>query len=105
MTKKIKKKSSTFVYKNSPYTKEIQKRINIAEISLGDFAGRMSNDLLKWFSLTAQHWIMLHMVKKGYFRIIRNKEDKRSIFILPSVITIKTFEEFVDRREFLYKKV
>lgn len=139
MIKKIKKKSSTFIYKNSPYTKEIQKRINIAEISLGDFAGRMSNDLLKWFSLTAQHWIMLHMVmlayyknetitknqllkfieksyltsnvyidtaiKRGYFRIIRNQEDKRSIFILPSVVTIKTFEEFLDRREFLYKEV
>ena len=139
MIKKIKKKSSTFTYKNSPYTKEIQKRINIAEISLGDFAGRMSNDLLKWFSLTAQHWIMLHMamlayyknetitknqllkfieksyltsnvyidtaIKRGYFRIIRNQEDKRSIFILPSVVTIKTFEDFVDRREFLYKEV
>ena len=44
-------------------------------------------------------------IRKGYFRIIRNQEDKRSIFILPSVVTIKTFEEFVDRREFLYKEV
>ena len=68
MIKKIKKKSSTFTYINSPYTKEIQKRINIAEISLGDFAGRMSNDLLKWFSLTAQHWIMLHMVMLAYYK-------------------------------------
>ena len=44
-------------------------------------------------------------IKKGYFRIIRNERDKRSIFILPSVITIKTFEEFIDRRDILYKGV
>ena len=39
-----------------------QKRIKLAEISLGDFEGRLANDLLNWFSLTPQHWIMLHMV-------------------------------------------
>ena len=43
--------------------------------------------------------------EKGYFRIIRNERDKRSIFILPSVITIKTFEEFIDRRDILYKGI
>jgi len=42
-------------------------------------------------------------IKKGFFRIIRNEKDKRSIFILPSVITIKTFEGFIDRRDILYK--
>ncbi len=116
-----------------------QKRIQIAEASFGDFTGRLKNDLLNWFSLTPQHWIMLHMVmlayfknqsitknqllkvieksyltsnvyidtaiKKGYFRIIRNNKDKRSIFILPSVITIKTFEEFIDRRDTIYKGI
>ena len=44
-------------------------------------------------------------IKKGYFRIIRNERDKRSIFILPSVITIKTFEGFIDRRDILYRGV
>ena len=116
-----------------------KKRIGIAEVSLGDFTGRLRNDLLNWFSTTPQHWIMLHVVmlayfknqsitktqllkvieksyltsnvyidtaiKKGYFRIIRNERDKRSIFILPSVITIKTFEGFIDRRDILYKDV
>ena len=116
-----------------------KKRIGIAEVSLGDFTGRLRNDLLNWFSTTPQHWIMLHAVmlayfknqsitknqllkvieksyltsnvyidtaiKKGYFRIIRNNKDKRSIFILPSVITIKTFEEFVDRRDALYRGI
>tara|TARA_B100000427_G_scaffold218125_1_gene182177 strand:- start:1690 stop:2106 length:417 start_codon:yes stop_codon:yes gene_type:complete len=116
-----------------------KKRIGIAEVSLGDFTGRLRNDLLNWFSTTPQHWIMLHAVmlayfknqsitknqllkvieksyltsniyidtaiKKGYFRIIRNNKDKRSIFILPSVVTIKTFEEFVDRRDTLYKGI
>ena len=120
-------------------SKSTQKRITLAEISLGDFEGRLANDLLNWFSLTPQHWIMLHVVmlayfknqsitknqllkvieksyltsnvyidtaiKKGYFRIIRNNKDKRSIFILPSVITIKTFEEFIDRRDILYKGI
>ena len=116
-----------------------KKRIGIAEVSLGDFTGRLRNDLLNWFSTTPQHWIMLHVgmlayfknqsitknqllkvieksyltsnvyidtaIKKGYFRIIRNNKDKRSIFILPSVITIKTFEEFVDRRDALYRGI
>ena len=116
-----------------------KKRIQLAEISLGDFEGRLENELLNWFSLTPQHWIMLHMVmlayyknksitknqllkvieksyltsniyidtaiKKGFFRIIRNEKDKRSIFILPSVITIKTFEGFIDRRDILYKGI
>ena len=116
-----------------------KKRIGIAEVSLGDFTGRLRNDLLNWFSTTPQHWIMLHVVmlayfknqsitknhllkvieksyltsnvyidtaiKKGYFRIIRNYKDKRSIFILPSVVTIKTFEEFIDRRDILYKGI
>ena len=38
-------------------------------------------------------------------RIIRNEKDKRSIFILPSVITIKTFEGFIDRRDIMYKVI
>ena len=29
-----------------------QKRIQLAEISLGDFEGRLANELLNWFSLT-----------------------------------------------------
>ena len=36
-----------------------QKRIQLAEISLGDFEGRLANELLNWFSLTPQHWICL----------------------------------------------
>ena len=44
-------------------------------------------------------------IKKGFFRIIRNEKDKRSIFILPSVITIKTFEGFIDRRDIMYKGI
>mgnify|MGYP003321906159 FL=1 len=44
-------------------------------------------------------------IKKGYFRIIRNERDKRSIFILPSVISIKSFDEFIDRRDILYKGI
>ena len=122
-----------------PGRKITQKRIKLAEVSLGDFEGRLENELLNWFSLTPQHWIMLHMVmlayyknksitknellkvieksyltsnvyidtaiKKGFFRIIRNEKDKRSIFILPSVITIKTFEGFIDRRDIVYKGI
>ena len=29
-----------------------QKRIKLAEVSLGDFEGRLENELLNWFSLT-----------------------------------------------------
>ena len=45
-----------------------QKRIQLAEISLGDFEGRLENELLNWFSLTPQHWIMLHMVMLAYYK-------------------------------------
>jgi len=65
------------------------------------------NQLLKFIEksyLTSNVYIDT-AIKRGYFRIIRNQEDKRSIFILPSGVTIKTFEEFLDRREFLYKEV
>ena len=45
-----------------------QKRIKLAEVSLGDFEGRLENELLNWFSLTPQHWIMLHMVMLAYYK-------------------------------------
>jgi len=128
-----------YIEKEKKIPRLTKKRIQMAEVSLGDFTGKLKNELLNWFSTTPQHWIMLHIVmlayfknqsitknqllkvieksyltsnvyidtaiKKGYFRIIRNNKDKRSIFILPSVITIKTFEEFVDRRDTLYKGI
>lgn len=44
-------------------------------------------------------------VKKNYFKTIRNTNDKRSIFILPTEQTIKKFAEYVDKRSWLYKDV
>ena len=44
-------------------------------------------------------------VKKNYFKTIRNTNDKRSIFILPTELTVKIFEEYVDKRAWLYKDV
>ena len=44
-------------------------------------------------------------VKKNYFKTIRNTNDKRSIFILPTEQTIKKFAEYVDKRGWLYKDV
>ena len=44
-------------------------------------------------------------VKKDYFKTIRNKKDKRSIFILPTELTIKVFSEYVDKRAWLYKSI
>ena len=44
-------------------------------------------------------------VKKNYFKTIRNKKDKRSIFILPTEQTIKIFSEYVDKRSWLYKSI
>ena len=44
-------------------------------------------------------------VKKNYFKTIRNKKDKRSIFILPTELTIKIFSEYVDKRAWLYKSI
>jgi hypothetical protein len=44
-------------------------------------------------------------VKKNYFKTIRNTNDKRSIFILPTELTVKIFAEYVDKRAWLYKDV
>ena len=44
-------------------------------------------------------------VKKNYFKTIRNKKDKRSIFILPTELTIKVFSDYVDKRAWLYKAI
>ena len=113
------------------------KFIRLAELSLMDFVTRSKDDVLRFFTTTPQHWMMLHKVviayyknetitknqllkfiersyltsntyidnaiKKEYFKIIRNKKDKRSIFILPTERTITSFEKFVLQRENLYK--
>ncbi|MDB9706074.1 hypothetical protein OAA54_03555 [Pelagibacteraceae bacterium] len=113
------------------------KFIRLAELSLMDFVTRSKDEVLRFFTTTPQHWLMLHKVviayyknetisknqllkfiersyltsntyinnaiKKEYFKIIRNKKDKRSIFILPTEQTIKSFEKFVMQRENLYK--
>ena len=42
-------------------------------------------------------------IKEEYFTILRNPKDKRSIFILPQEVTLKSFEKFVLQRENLYK--
>tara|TARA_Y100000022_G_C12995807_1_gene260008 strand:+ start:136 stop:504 length:369 start_codon:yes stop_codon:yes gene_type:complete len=42
-------------------------------------------------------------IKEDYFKILRNQKDKRSIFILPTEVTLKSFEKFVLQRENLYK--
>ena len=44
-------------------------------------------------------------VKKNYFKTIRNTNDKRSIFILPTEQTIEKFAKYVDKRGWLYKDV
>ena len=44
-------------------------------------------------------------VKKNYFKTIRNKKDKRSIFILPTGLTIKVFSVYVDKRAWLYRAI
>ena len=65
------------------------------------------NQLIKFSSrsyLTSNTYID-QAVKKNYFKTIRNKKDKRSIFILPTEVTIKIFSDYVDKRGWLYKSV
>ncbi len=65
------------------------------------------NQLIKYSErsyLTSNSYID-QAVKKNYFKTIRNKKDKRSIFILPTELTIKTFSEYVDKRAWLYKAI
>ena len=44
-------------------------------------------------------------VKRNYFKTLRNKKDKRSIFILPTELTVKVFSDYVDKRAWLYKYI
>jgi hypothetical protein len=44
-------------------------------------------------------------VKRNYFKTLRNKKDKRSIFILPTELTVKVFTDYVDKRAWLYKYI
>ena len=44
-------------------------------------------------------------VERSYFKTIKNKKDKRSIFILPTELTIKVFSDYVDKRAWLYKAI
>ena len=65
------------------------------------------NQLIKFSEksyLTSNTYIN-QAVKKNYFKTIRNKKDKRSIFILPTELTIKTFSEYVDKRAWLYRSI
>jgi len=65
------------------------------------------NQLIKYSErsyLTSNTYID-QAVKKNYFKTIRNKKDKRSIFILPTELTIKVFSEYVDKRAWLYKSI
>jgi hypothetical protein len=65
------------------------------------------NQLIKFSErsyLTSNKYID-HAVKKNYFKTIKNKKDKRSIFILPTELTIKVFSDYVDKRAWLYKSI
>ena len=65
------------------------------------------NQLIKYSErsyLTSNTYID-QAVKKNYFKTIRNKKDKRSIFILPTELTIKIFSDYVDKRAWLYKAI
>ena len=65
------------------------------------------NQLIKFVQksyLTSNSYIDA-AVKKNYFKTIRNTNDKRSIFILPTEITINKFAKYVDKRGWLYKDV
>ena len=44
-------------------------------------------------------------VERSYFKTIKNKKDKRSIFILPTELTVKVFSSYVDKRACLYKAI
>jgi hypothetical protein len=44
-------------------------------------------------------------VERSYFKTIKNKKDKRSIFILPTELTVKVFSSYVDKRAWLYKAI
>jgi len=65
------------------------------------------NQLIKFVQksyLTSNSYIDA-AVKKNYFKTIKNTNDKRSIFILPTEQTVEVFAKYVDKRAWLYKDV
>jgi hypothetical protein len=65
------------------------------------------NQLIKFSKksyLTSNTYID-NAVEKNYFKTIKNKQDKRSIFILPTELTIKNFSDYVDKRAWLYRSI
>jgi len=65
------------------------------------------NQLIKFSKrsyLTSNTYIDQAVIK-NYFKTLRNKKDKRSIFILPTELTIKVFSQYVDKRAWLYKAI
>jgi len=65
------------------------------------------NQLIKFSKrsyLTSNTYIDQAVIK-NYFKTLRNKKDKRSIFILPTELTIKVFSDYVDKRAWLYKAI
>ena len=44
------------------------KFIRLAELSLTDFLTRSEDELLRFFTTTPQHWIMLHKVVIAYYK-------------------------------------
>jgi hypothetical protein len=65
------------------------------------------NQLIKFTErsyLTSNTYIN-QAVKKKYFKTLKNRKDKRSIFILPTELTIKVFSDYVDKRAWLYKAI
>ena len=65
------------------------------------------NQLIKFSKksyLTSNTYID-NAVEKNYFKTIKNKQDKRSIFILPTELTIRNFSDYVDKRAWLYRSI
>ncbi len=78
-----------------------QKRIKLAEASLGDFEGRLENDLLNWFSLTPQHWIMLHMVMLAYYKNKSITKNELLKVIEKSYLTSNVYIDTAIKKDFL----
>ena len=49
-------------------SKKENKFIRLAELSLMDFITRSKDEVLRFFTTTPQHWMMLHKVVIAYYK-------------------------------------
>jgi hypothetical protein len=80
--------------------KKQNKFIRLAELSLTDFMIRSKDDVLRFFTTTPQHWIMLHKVVIAYYKNETISKNQLLNFIEKSYLTSNTYIDNAIKNEY-----